>query len=206
MPIIGITVTKEVAFRNSIQPFSNMYFYNNGIGTVPGAAAAEALLDEVVAFEKSIHSGSVDFAYGRVWHQTLLQITTEMIFQKPLTGVGSSTADGNMDRERAFLIRWRAGQDSRGQPVYLRKWYHTCGQFGAASGAISANIHANVTGFTQAARDSIATKAQEIYNIGGSPGPWDLCAKSGRGVSSGNTPQAHPFLEHHQLGDQWRGA
>jgi len=206
MPIIGITVTKEVAFRDSIQPFSNMYFYNNGIGTVPNAAAAEALLDEVVTFEKSIHSGSVEFTYGRVWHQTLLNITSEMLFQKPLTGTGASAAVSGMDRERAFLIRWRAGSDSRGNPVYLRKWYHTCGQFGTATSSIATGVLENTTALGGGQLTAISSKAQEIYNIGGSPGPWDLCAKSGRGASGGNNPQCHRYLEHHQMGDQWRGA
>ncbi len=183
-----------------------MYFYNNGIGTVPGSATAETLLDEVVNFEKSIHATNVEFTYGRVWHQTLLNITSEMIFQKPLTGLGSALVGGSMDRERAYLIRWRAGSDSRGNPVYLRKWYHTCGQFGTASGALTAAILENVSGFTSAQLTAISSKAQEIYNIGGAPGDWDLVAKSGRGVSGGNSPQCHPFLEHHQLGDQWRGA
>jgi hypothetical protein len=206
MPIIGMTVTKEVSFRNSIQPFSNMYFYNNGIGTVPNEADALTLLDEVVAFEKTIHAADVEFTYGRVWHQTLLALTTEMIGQKPLSGVGSATANTNMDRERAYLIRWRAGSDSRGNPVYLRKWYHTCGNFGTAFTAVLAGHLQNTDGLTIAQRNAIATKCQEVYNIGGTPGPWDLCAKSGRGASLGNTPQAHQYLEHHQLGDQWRGA
>lgn len=208
MPIIGISVLKEVSFRNSIQPFSNMYFYNNGIGGVPDDAAAGALLDEVVAFEKTIHATDVTFKYGRVWHQTLLAITSEMIHQKSLSGAGTQTAHSQLDRERAYLIRWRAGVDSRGNPVYLRKWYHTCGGFGSGipNSAVTIGILQNVTGFSTTDRNTIANKAAEVYNIGGSPGPWDLCAKSGRGSSVGNNPQAHQFLEHHQLGDQWRAS
>lgn len=206
MPIIGITITKEVSFRDSIQPFSNMYFYNNGIGTDPSETEALNLIDEVANFEKTVHGVAVEFTYGRLWHQGLTAFLSQMIAQKALTGLGTAVGDSTMDRERAFLLRWRAGNDSRGNPVYLRKWYHSCGQFGAASGSVSQSIQANITGFTNAVRSAIGNKGAEIYNIGGSPGPWDLCAKSGRGATLGGTPDAHKYLEHHQLGDQWRGA
>ena len=29
MPIIGVSITKQVAFRDSVQEFSNVYYYNN---------------------------------------------------------------------------------------------------------------------------------------------------------------------------------
>jgi hypothetical protein len=183
-----------------------MYFYNNGVGTNPSESEALSLIDEVVAFEKSIHSTVVEFTFARLWNQGLTELLSQMIAQKPLTGNGTTATDTAMDRERAYLIRWRAGVDSRGNPVYLRKWYHSCGTFGGAASSVPASTHANLTALASANRTAIATKAQEIYNIGGSPGPWDLCAKSGRGVSLGNTPECHRFLEHHQLGDQWRGA
>jgi hypothetical protein len=206
MPIIGITITKEAAFRNSFQEFTNMYFYNNGIGGVPDAAAAEALIDELVTTEKTFHSSRAEFTYARIWHQTLLALTTEMIFQKPLSGTGSSAASTSMDAERAYLFRWRAGTDSRGQPVYLRKWYHSMGQFPGGPATVAASILANQTGFSPGERTAMEANAQAVANLGGSPGPWDLCAKSGRGITGSVFPTAHQFLEHHQMGDQWRGA
>jgi hypothetical protein len=206
MPIIGITITKEVPFRDSVQQFTNMYFYNNGVGGVPDATAAEALIDELVASEKTWHSSSVEFVYARCWHQTLLAITTEMIFQKPLSGTGAASGIASFDRERAYLFRWRAGNDSRGQPVYLRKWYHSCGLFASASGAVGSGILENTTGFTAGARTAMANLVQAVANLGGSPGPWDLCAKSGRGITGSVFPECHKYLEHHQMGDNWRGA
>jgi hypothetical protein len=206
MPIIGITVTKEVAFRDAVQQFTNMYFYNNGVGGVPDATAAEALIDELVTSEKTWHSSSVEFVYARCWHQTLLAITTEMIFQKPLTGLGATTGHTSLDRERAFLFRWRAGNDSRGQPVYLRKWYHSCGQFPGGPAPAPDTVLGNTTGFTAGQRTAMAANVQAVANLGGSPGPWDLCAKSGRGITGSVFPECHRYLEHHQMGDNWRGA
>jgi hypothetical protein len=207
MPIIGLTITKETPFRDSVQQFTNMYFYNNGVGGVPNATEAEALIDEVVTSEKKWHSTQVEFVYARCWHQTLLAITTEMIFQKPLSGQGASVSESTLDKERAYLFRWRAGNDSRGQPVYLRKWYHSCGSFGPSGApSLSPTILGNVTGFSQAQRDFMANLAQEVANLGGSPGPWNLCAKSGRGITGSVFPEPHKYLEHHQMGDNWRGA
>jgi hypothetical protein len=206
VPIIGITITKETAFRESVQPFSNMYFFNNGIGNVPGENGAEVLLDELVNKEKARHSNLVEFTFGRVWLQTLLQSTTVMIFQKPLSGTGTASADAGMDKERAYLFRWRAGNDSRGNPVYLRKWYHTCGVFPGGPSPIPAGITANTLAFTAAQRTAMASSAAAMAGIGGAGDPWELCAKSGRGLTEGQTPESHRFLEHHQLGDQWRGA
>jgi hypothetical protein len=183
-----------------------MYFYNNGVGTVPSAGDAESLIDGLVTVEKTFHSVSCEFVYARCWHQTLLAITTEMIFQKPLSGNGGTTASTSMDRERAYLFRWRAGNDSRGQPVYLRKWYHSCGQFAGGPATIAASILANTTGFSSGERTSMAAEAQKVANIGGTPGPWNLCAKSGRGITGSVFPEAHKYLEHHQMGDNWRGA
>jgi hypothetical protein len=206
MPIIGITITKETPFRDSVQQFTNMYFYNNGVGGVPGATEAEALIDELVTTEKTFHSTVCEFVYARCWHQTLLAITTEMIFQKALSGLGATSTSTSMDRERAYLFRWRAGNDSRGQPVYLRKWYHSNGAFPGGPVTPGSNLLANTSGFTPAERTAMANNAQAVANLGGSPGPWDLCAKSGRGITGSVFPEAHRYLEHHQMGDNWRGA
>jgi hypothetical protein len=204
MAIVGISVTKECAFRDSIQPFSNMYFYNNGLGGSPDQAAANNMLDELVAIEKTFHSTQVEFTFGRIWLQTLTEIGTVMIHQKALTGVGATADSASLDRERAFLFRRRAGQDSRGQPVYLRKWYHSCGQF-PGSGALSSAQLANQAGFTQAVRDAMAANVADISNLATGGGGWDICSKGGRAPTEAGW-QSHRYLEHHQLGDQWRGA
>jgi hypothetical protein len=205
MPIIGVTITKETPFRDSIQPFSNMYFYNNGVGSVPSEAGALAIIDEIVALEKTWHASSVEWTFARLWHQTLLNLTTVMIAQKPLTGVGALADVNTMDRERAFLFRWRAGQDSRGNPVYLRKYYHSCAWFPGA-GTPPSTVLAGTAGFTQAQRDAMEANVDNIAVLSSGGGGWELCAKSGRALTQGNTPECHKYLEHHQLGDQWRGA
>jgi hypothetical protein len=204
VPIIGISIEKETAFRGSVQPFSNVYYYNNNIGSVPDEAGASALIDELTAFEKSIHSNLVTFTYGRCWHQTLTEIGTKMIAQKALSGNGGGATVGSFDKERAFLFRFRAGSDSRGNPVYLRKWYHICGGFGSQYSTVGTTVLENTAVIPSANRTAMEGKVADIATLDSGGGDWQLCAKSGRD-SEVTTPTSHPYLEHRQLGDQWRG-
>lgn len=205
MARIGITVTKEVAFRDSVQPFSNQYFYSNGtLAGMPSSSQADDIVNELVALEKTFHSPSVAFNYVRLWNYNDIESLSNMILQKPLTGNGSATADASMDKERAFLFRWRAGINSDGAPVYLRKWYHTCGVFPGAT-SIGTTIHSNATGFSSTQRTNMASYVDAVYELTAGNGPWVLVSKTGRPTDTPNCT-AHQYLEHHQLGDQWRGA
>jgi hypothetical protein len=203
MPRIGISITKSTPFRNSVQEFSNVYYYEI-TGTLPAQPQAEALIDELVAFEKTVHSTGVTFLRGRCWSAGGTQAQNNMIAQKNLSGTGATAVDAALDRERAFLFRIRAGVDIRGNPVYLRKWYHSCGQF-AGSGVISASVTANNTGFSAGVKATMENNMNTIKFVGG-VGGWRLCAKNGRTWDEDHNFQSHNFLEHHQFGDMWRAA
>lgn len=202
MTRIGISITKSVPFRNSVQEFSNVYYYD-GLSGDPDSAAASNLIDEVVNREKTFHATVVTFVRGRLWRQTGDKATTEMLHQKNLSGTGARQVQSSHDRERAYLFRLRAGVDSRGNPVYLRKYFHACGEF-VAAGAPSGSILDNSTGWSQAQRDAQVAQMNSIGGIGSGATQGVLCAKNGRLPTAGSTWTAHPFLEHHQLGDMWR--
>lgn len=204
MARIGISITKSVPFRNSVQEFSNVYYYENALAGQPSQSEAAALIDEVTATEKTFHSSAVTFVRGRCWSQQGSPGANEMIDQHNLSGTGSTTSDASMDRERAYLFRIRAGSDSRGNPVYLRKWFHAAGTFAGGPSPVAASVQANTAGFTQAQRDAMVNNMQTIGAIGGGSEPWKLCSKGGRFPTAGAGFGAHQFLEHHQLGDQWR--
>lgn len=201
MPRIGVSITKQVAFRNATQQFSNVYFYE--MATLPDASAANNLIDNIVSLEKTFHGTNVTFVKGRLWSQTGSQATSEMITQKNLSGTGARTTITGLDRERAFLFRIRAGVDSRGNPVFLRKYFHACAEFVSGQG-IASTIMDNSTSWTQAQRDAQVTAMQAIGDANGSAGAPKICAKSGRLPDVGSGWSAHAYLEHHQLGDQWR--
>lgn len=201
MARIGISVTKTCAFRNSTQEFTNVYFYDGLAGT-PSEADALALIDDVVAKEKAFHATTVTFVRGRCWLETGDKATSTMLAQKTLTGTGATTADSNVDRERAFLFRLRAGNDSRGNPVYLRKWYHVLGPMGGVT--LSGGILSQTSGFSAANRTALVAAMNTIGVVDGGGHHGVLCAKSGRLPTAGQVWEAHAFLEHHQLGDMWR--
>jgi hypothetical protein len=201
MARIGVSITKSTAFRNSTQEFSNVYYYE--MLTLPSAAAADTLIDNLVTLEKTFHATTVTFVRGRVWSETGSAATNEMITQKNLSGTGARSGVTSLDKERAFLFRVRAGVDSRGNPVYLRKWFHACGEFVSAAG-IGGSVLDNSAGFTTAQRSAQVAAMQNIGDANGSAGAPKLVSKVGRNTNVGASWEAHQFLEHHQLGDQWR--
>jgi hypothetical protein len=200
---IGVQITKEISFRDNTQEFHNVYhFEHDGTNT---EALASALIDYLVGVEKTFHTSSVSFVHARAWSAGGTEAQNNMLSEKTLTGTGSNaTTVSTLDRERAFLFQWRAGNDSRGHAVFLRKWYHTCGGFPGAA-APSTSVIANTTGFSTADRNGMATSAAAVAQATINGITMNLCAKSGRQVTGGYTPTAHKYLEHHQLGDQWRG-
>jgi hypothetical protein len=202
MATVGISITKETAFRDNTQEFSNVYHYNGS--ATPSETSAEALIDALVTFEKSIHSSVVTFTHGRCWTAGGSPSTNNMITEKTLTGTGTGgAAVASMDRERAFLLQWEAGNDSRGHKVRLKKWYHTCAAWPGTTG-ISATQLQNTSGFTTADRNVIALKGQDITDLTAGGVVYRLSSKTAR-TAQVVQPTAHKYLEHHQLGDQWRG-
>src|SRR5215212_6967079 len=151
MPRIGVSTTKSVSFRLSTQEFSNVYYYE--MLAYPDVAAANTLIDNIVALEKTFHGTNVTFLRGRCWKQIGTPSLNEMITQKNLSGTGSRAPVTSLDRERAWLFRIRAGVDSRGNPVYLRKWYHACAEFVLSQG-VSNTILDQTQGWSQAQRDA----------------------------------------------------
>ena len=202
MPRIGVSITKSTPFRGSTQEFSNVYYYE--VSGLPTVAQADTIIDNLTALEKTFHSSSVTFVRGRLWSETGNKATSEMISQKNLSGAGARTTVSSLDPERAFLFRLRAGTDSRGNPVFLRKWYHAVGQFVNTGALIGAGHLTNTLGFTSGEKSALVAAMSAIGDANGSPLVPKLCAKGGRQPGAGNTWEAHTWLEHHQLGDMWR--
>jgi hypothetical protein len=201
MARIGVSITKSTPFRDSVQEFSNVYYYE--CATVPNATQAESIIDSVVAVERGLHGAGVTFVRGRCWTETGNKATNEMITQKTLSGTGNLPANTTLDKERALLFRLRAGNDSRGNPVYLRKWYHPQSLTFGGVGISSSHI-ANTGGFTTTERNGMVSVVAAVENANGNSFGVQLVAKSGRTKTSGAQWEAHKYLEHHQLGDQWR--
>jgi len=201
MAIVGVSITKTVSFRGAAQPFGNTYYYQTPLPVTEGVA--DGLIDAVAAKEKAFHGGAVSFVYGRCWTAGGTKAENQMLKQKPLTGGGAqANPNAGQDRERAFLVRARAGVDSRGNPVYLRKWWHL--EVGFLAGAnISPQALENTAQLTAPQRAELESYMNDLKSVTSLPQVFSLVSEKGREITGAT--QAHPYLEHRQLGDQWRG-
>lgn len=196
---ITIAITKRVAFRDWTQEFANVYTYKSTASN-PDEAGAIALIDELVTFEKTIHGSEVSFVIGRCWSSGGSVSSNVMIAEETLSGTGGRGTHSGLDRERAFLLQWDAGLDSRGHPVRLKKWYHTCA---APSGVtLTSTILENKNGLDPTSRSNLAGAVNVGVSQIGPSDQWGLCSVAGRSYTG--PAVAHRYLEHHQLGDQWR--
>lgn len=200
MALVGVSLTKRVVFRDSTQEFSNVYHYTY-TGLNPSSSLAASIVSAIEAIEKTMHGSAVSFIRARVWSAGGSVSDNQMIYQGALSGTGSLGSGSGLDKERAILIQWPAGFDSRGHPVMLRKWYHLCA-LSIAGVTISTGIEDQSTGFTSANRTAIAGLASGLDNLVVNAQAMTLCAESGRQATGDGV--CHPYLEHHQLGDQWR--
>lgn len=198
---IAVSVTKRVAFRDSVQEFSNVYNYLH-IGLDPQPSLSEQFVDAVVAVERELHATSVTFIRARVWTSGGTKAENRMIYQKVLTGTGTGTPLPAFDKERSYLIQWPAGKDSRGKQVYLKKWYHACGL--VLGFQIAEGVLGNQESLTAAARAALVAGVKALSPLTIGSQQYAFMAEGGR-LTEGLPPIAHRYLEHHQLGDQWRG-
>lgn len=197
MPLFALQITKKVSFRGADQEFSNRYVYKGSVMT-PGQA--QVLATNVKALEVPLHSTDVTFLRWNVWTTGGTPSQNNMVNQGTLTGTGSQNTDTSFDRERAVLVQWPAGVNIRGQPVYLRKWFHSCGQ--CAGITFSAAQKQNTAQLLAADRTTIATAANGLRSPSNGDEAMLLSADSGR--ESVGAAVTHRYLEHHQLGDMWR--
>ena len=198
----GLSVVKTMLFRGVQQHFGNTYYFEAPI-LEANTSALNDLVDAVVAIDKSLHANNATYVRARLWTADGGPQANHMVIDRLLSGTGSagSTA-GSMDRERAYLIQFRAGVDTKGRPVYLRKWYHNHGN--VLNGVtVTAGMLENLATVPSAIQTSLVSLANGLKSIEYTAGQtWDLVGPSGREIT-GST-ECHDWLEHHQLGDEWR--
>jgi hypothetical protein len=202
-----VQIEKQVSFRGSVQPFSNTYYYDAAVALDPPESAVgyvNDLLDDLIPLDRGIHGNTVTYTMARAWSQIGTKEQNQMIVQRPLSGTGTINSSlANLDPERAWLVQFRAGVDSRGRAVYLRKWLHLNIATLGGTNIGSAEL-AQTSQLPTAHKTAIEAWGESIKTLTPGAGPNAvLKAKSGRGITGAT--KAHPWLEHHQLGDQWRG-
>jgi hypothetical protein len=201
MPDYGVSIEKSTLFRGFQQPFANVYYYRTPGSVNDPLTTLNALLDRVIEKEQNLHATVVQFKRAQLWSTNRgTQELNQMLIQRALSGTGAQINDGRMDRERAVLVQWPAGLDTRGKPVKLRKWYHICGS--TPHSIVAEGVLGNIAELTSAQRSSITAEANQLRTVEVLAVQFQLIAKSGRTTTGDAT--CHRYLEHHQLGDQWR--
>lgn len=194
---VGISITKKVLFRGTQQEFSNTYHYHK-TGAVTGDW--NGLVDEIVGIERPLHGTGVTFVRARVWSSGGSRAENTMLLQKDLTGTGSQAQNSSLDPERCILARWRVGVDVRGLPVYLRKWFHPCGNpMGVMAGATQLAQTAKIATGDLALIQGQVEQLREL----GTVELWNLSNSNGSRIAN-TQAEIHPWWEHHQFGDMWR--
>lgn len=197
MALFGVSIKKRTAFRGATQFFYNTYTYE---GTSLNFQDALGLINAIKLIEQDLHGSDVTWVEGRAWSTGGTQAQNQMIRTELLSGTGNNTTNASMDRERAVLIRWPAGVDVRGRPVYLRKYFHCCG--GCNGNTFTSGHLQNTEALSDTIRTSIATRANALKVI--TLGALVLTMKGPTGRNATGDAQCHRWLEHHQLGDMWR--
>lgn len=199
---LGVSITKSTSWRGVAQEFSNTYYYE--VVNQPNATVANEIIDALVVKEKAQFSANNTFVRAKAWSAGGSKAENQMLVQKNLTGTGTPTGGSTQSKEHAYLVRIRAGNDSRGNPVYLRKWWHLDVTLIAGS-SITNGMFQGTAQLNQSQRDALVAFANDIKSLTLVTNGFTtatLVAKNGRQIT-GDTV-AHPYVEHHQLGDMWR--
>lgn len=200
----GLSIEKTMLFRGVQQHFGNTYYFAAPIGEGQ-TTELNALIDAVLAIDRNVHANNVTYTRARLWTADGGPAANHMVIDRALSGVGAAgTTAGSMDRERAYLVRFRAGVDTKGRPVYLRKWWH-CHANSISGVSPSAGNLENLSTLSSTIKTFFEGQGNALKTIPYTTGQnWDLVGPTGRAIT-GST-QCHDWLEHHQLGDEWRGA
>jgi hypothetical protein len=191
--ILGVAITKQMTWRGNPQEFSNVYHYQIANGSAQ--TIDDALIDRLVAIEKSIHGNGVTFKLARSWGPAENPPATNFTRRiKDLTGTGSLTSSGTIYFETAVLLQWPLGRyGSKNRPQKLRKWYHCqhAHSLDTTGGSVSGAPAAALT-------TALGNLNPITFTAEGAPFTYPMTSKTGHEpIGAGSV---YPFLEHRQLG------
>jgi hypothetical protein len=122
MALYAVSIEKETTYHGQPERFSNIYYFQ-GPEFQAGDANYKRVCDALVAAERPIHNGEVQFKMARIWSAggTALQNVTLGMFD--YVGPGTMEATILTHAETAVLVEWECGRANiLGRKVYLRKY------------------------------------------------------------------------------------
>lgn len=192
MAVFAVSIEKGVGWRGAQQPFSNVYHY---VTETAEPFNDGAVIADLVAAEKLVHSTDVEFLTARTWGPTeqgpLVSKTREIA---DLDGTGAVSPSPSWYRELALLISWDLGRYGlRNRRQFARKWLHTCTGTGLPSTAFNGSTAIS------AVPQNIVDYIGSVRFVGGvNSDAYTLCTAEGRTTQAPG--QLYPYIEHRQLG------
>lgn len=129
MARFGLTIIKSFTYRGNAEEYSNHYVLR---GTAPADSAAWATVaTAVIAEEKKVYPStcSVVRVYGYADDQEDTAASYSLDYtispSAPVPGTLSQTGTVPAPGDAAAWVRWRTSRtNSKGKPIYLRKYFH----------------------------------------------------------------------------------
>lgn len=187
-----VSITKDVNWRGHREQFANVYTYINPVDGSTEAVAND-VLTALVAAERAVHAGDVNFVEGRAWTSGGTTTQNELLFIRDLSGAGEALGHVAMDKEACYVVKFECNrEDVRGRKVWLRKWIHAGSLLGGFQDWLSGTQQ-----ISAAARAAVEAYAAEVYD----PlfGEVDLSLASPSGRTANGTIEVYPYVEHHEF-------
>ncbi len=191
--IMGVTIEKSTTWRGEEEFFSNVYHYNTAVGQ-----SAESVINALVTIEKPYFGSVVAFKRGRAFGPTDQgKAANVMLFEKPLTGLGTSQSTVSCPREMTILVSWDTGRkNTRGKPIYLRKYLHV-GNIGSQAGQEAANGNVALPQGEIDKHVNYGNQVKNIETIGGQMA--NLTDRLGRGLPLATPTAVNQFMRIRQF-------
>lgn len=199
--LLEAAVLQKCKYRGSIEAWTNVYIYRVPFVQPPTQENMQQVAQEIYDNHNNILGASVQIQRVSFSTPEYLASDIEVFAQFEFDTAMPGTAP-TMDPERAVLVQWPAGRNTKNRPVYLRKWYHPCNTSTVPATYDSSNM-AQQSEIVASQRQQIETYAQNLAQVG--PGPadfWELVSPTNRERTG--PARCYPWLEHHELGEQWR--
>lgn len=179
----SITIVKTFTYRGQPEKWSNTYHFSGD--TPANATDWKALADAIWAEERKVVVSDVKIAaaygYAAGNENSVFQVDYTVPPNTQTLGVWTSTPADPGDV--AVWVRWLTpDRNSRGRPIYLRKYIH-----GVAQGTTDT--------VNSAARTDLQTYAAKMID-GTLPGGFRVCGPQGAVASA---PFVSPFVGYRQL-------
>lgn len=186
-------IEKSTSFQGHSEVWSNVYLYETGADT---AGAHDAIINAIVAAEKTVHGANVSFLGARVYTIKGLNGPTDvghMEHIRNLSGNGTPSATNVIYKECAVLVKWPLPRKTNlaglliGRQRSLKKWLHVCTAFHWGPGTAAA-------GETPGDKTAFLTYGNAVMTpVAGT----QLVAPDGTVATS--NPQVQDFMEHRQF-------